>query len=401
MIFSNLRHLRVLLAVQQTGSITAAAGRCSVSQPAVTQALAKLEAQAGGPLYTRSTRGVFITERGRLLAHRARRGLAVLDSGLEGMSPRASQIVSYSQLTALIAVCEAENFTLAARQLGRAQPTVHRSVTQLEQEARRNLFNRTPYGVVATRLCQTITRAARLAFAELDQAEAELAELDGREAGRIVIGALPLARSVLLPQALVRFRRLRPTLPVIVNDGPYNDLLTGVRRGEIDVIVGALRNPVPVDDVVQEALFDDHLLILAAPDHPLVGRRDIDPREIADSRWVVPRSASPSRRQFDAFFSAAIGHDAPGSAIEAGSILLMRELLNGGDFLGCISSRQAEAEIAKGLLAPLDVAWDWPGRPIGLTYRLDWTPTPAQALMLESLREAAVATAPRGSASRQ
>jgi LysR family transcriptional regulator of gallate degradation len=313
------------------------------------------------------------------------------------MSPRAGQIATYSQLSALIAVHEAENFTLAARQLGRAQPTVHRSVTQLEQEAGRDLFNRTPYGVVPTRLCQNITRAARLAFSELEQAEAELAELDGRETGRIVIGALPLARSVLLPQALVRFRRLRSTLPVIVHDGPYYELLTGLRRGEIDMIVGALRDPVPVDDVIQEALFDDHLLILAASDHPLARRRNIHPREIADSRWVVPRSASPSRRQFDAFFAAAIGRKAPSSVIEVGSILLMRELLIGGDFLGCISSRQAEAEIANGLLVPLDVNWNWPGRPIGLTCRKDWTPTPAQALMLASLREAAAFRSHSGS----
>lgn len=389
MIFSNLRHLRVFLAVQDTGSVTGAAERCNVSQPAVTQALAKLEALTGGSLYQRSSKGVFITPRGQALAHRVRRAFALLDQGLHGLSPRAGQIVTFTQLTALIAVREAENFTLAARRLNRAQPTVHRAVTQLEQEAGRALFNRTPYGVVATRSCQIVARAALLAFAELEQAEAELAELDGREAGRIVVGALPLSRSVLLPQALARFRRQRPTLPVVVNDGPYHDLLGGLRRGDIDLIVGALRDPAPVDDVVQEALFDDQLVVLAAPDHPLVGQPSIQPAQIADSQWVVPREGSPARRQFDGFFTRATGRNTPASLIEAGSILLMRELLRSGDFLGCISRWQAEADIANGLLAPLNLDWHWPGRPIGLTCRQDWTPTPAQALLMALLREVA------------
>lgn len=392
MIFTNLRHLRVFLTVEKTGSLTQAARQCNVSQPAVTQALAKLGNLAGGPLYQRSNKGVFITERGQILGRRVGRAFAILDQGLESVSPRAGQIVSYSQLVALIAVCDAENFTLAARRLGRAQPTVHRAVTQLEQEAGRDLFVRSPSGVVATPSCQLVARAAMLAFAELDQAGAELAELDGREAGRIVVGALPLSRSVILPQALARFRRRRPTLPVIVNDGPYNDLLGGLRRGENDVIVGALRDPPPADDVIQERLFDDRLVVLAAPDHPLVGHRDIDPAQIVGSQWVVPRAGSPARTQFDTFFAAATGRESPTSIIEAGSILLMRELLNGGDFLGCISSRQAEAEIAKGLLALLDLTWDWPGRPIGLTYRSDWTPTAAQSELLQELREAAART---------
>ncbi|AUH32644.1 LysR family transcriptional regulator [Paracoccus tegillarcae] len=389
MTFTNLRHLRVLLAVEDTGSLTLAAGCCNVSQPAVTQSLAKLETLAGGPLYLRSNKGVFITERGQLLVRRVRRAFALLDQGLEGVSPRAGQIVSFSQLTALIAVCDAENFTLAARRLGRAQPTVHRAVTQLEQEAGRDLFNRTPYGVVPTRSCQVVARAALLAFAELDQARAELAELDGREAGRIVIGALPLARSVMLPQALTRFRRRRPRLPVIVNDGPYKDMLGALRRGQIDVIVGALRDPAPVDDIVQEPLFEDRLLVLAAPDHPMADERSIDPALIADSQWVVPRAGSPARAQFDIFFATATGRDSPASMIEAGSILLMRELLRSGDFLGCISGWQAEAEITKGLLVPLEIEWDFPGRPIGLTHRLDWRPTAAQAELLQELRDAA------------
>ena len=47
------------------------------------------------------------------------------------------------------------------------------------------------------------------------------------------------------------------------------------------------------------------------------------------------------------------------------------------------------SKIAKGLLLRLDVEVDWPGRPIGITLREGWVPTPAQALLLDTLRRTA------------
>ncbi|MCB1411065.1 MAG: LysR family transcriptional regulator, partial [Rhodobacteraceae bacterium] len=43
----SLRHLRVFLAVLDQGTITAAARLCNISQPAASQALARLESDAG------------------------------------------------------------------------------------------------------------------------------------------------------------------------------------------------------------------------------------------------------------------------------------------------------------------------------------------------------------------
>ncbi|WP_407495677.1 LysR family transcriptional regulator [Pseudooceanicola sp. MF1-13] len=382
----NLRHLRLAVAVADTGSLTLAAGLLNVSQPAVTQAIGKLERNSGGALFDRSPQGLFLTERGRILTDRLRRCFALLDPALGDVSSRLRRTASTAQLQALVAVHETENFTLAARQLGLAQPTVHRAITQLEQEAGRQLFRRTAFGVVPSRQTRSLVQAVMLSFRELDQAEADLAELDGGEAGRIVIGALPLARSVLLPKALSLFRAQRPRQPILVIDGLYDDLLTGLRRGEIDVIVGALREPAPIGDIVQERLFDDHLTVLAGNHHPLVGQGPLDMNQLRNSAWVVPRRGTPSRDQFDAFF-AKVGQ--PDSIIEAGSILLMREILDISDHLGCISVSQAKAEVAKGLVSEISVDASWKPRRIGLTYRESWTPTAAQKLMIDLIRAGA------------
>lgn len=383
MISRNLRHLRLLLAVAETGSLTHAAALAHVSQPAVTQAIGKLEREAGGALFNRTRQGVFATARGAALAQRVRRAFDLLDPALADVSPRLKLTATSAQLQALVAVHETENFTLAARRLGLAQPTVHRAVSQLEQESGRSLFERTSFGMVASRPTRALVQAVMLAFRELDQAAADLAELDGGEAGRIVIGALPLSRSVLLPRALARFRQIRPRQPIHVVDGLYDELLGGLRRGDIDVIVGALRQPAPIGDIVQERLFDDDLTILSGKHHRLVGQGNVPRDVLRGCDWVVPRQGTPAREQFDAFFADG---GPPDSVIEAGSILFMREILDNSDHLGCISSAQAQAEISKGLVCKIEVEADWPGRPIGLTHRASWAPTTAQKLLLDLLR---------------
>lgn len=380
---SNLRHLRVFQSVAQSGSVTRAAETAHVSQPAVTQALAKLERLAGQPLFLRRPQALFLTHAGDVLAARVARSFALLDPVLSDLAPRLTLTASSAQLQALIATREAENFTLAARRMGLAQPTVHRAVSQLEQEAGRALFERTAHGLVATRPAQALAQAARLAFAELDQAEADLAELLGREVGRIVIGAMPLSRSSLLPQAIARFRKRRPTLPVRALDGPYADMIAGLRRGEVDFLIGALRDPAPIGDIVQVPLFDDRLQIVARSGHPALDLPNPTLTDLMAYPFVVSPEGAPARTAFDRITSRA-GH--PPSLVETGSMILMRELLRISDHLGCISQTQIAAEISLGALVPVPIDLADTARPIGLTHRADWLPTRAQAEFLEDLQ---------------
>ncbi|OCX66219.1 LysR family transcriptional regulator [Thioclava sp. SK-1] len=388
MIGDNLRHLRVFRAVCDGGSATRAAESCLVSQPAVTQALGKLEAEAGMALFFRRPQGFFPTQAGEALRARAERALAVLDAALEDVAPRLVLTATRPQLMALIASVEAQNFSLAARRLGVAQPTVHRAVTQLEREAGRALFQRSSTGILPTRSCNNLARAARLSFAEMSQARAELGDLAGREVGQIVIGAMPLGRSHPLPHALVSFRKSRPNLPVRIVEGTYDELLGQLRRGDLDFLIGALRDPVPIEDVVQEWVFDDTLVLLCGGSHPWRHRTDLRVADLADQHWLVPRDGTPTRSQFDAMFTTR-GLHPPHSIIETGSVILMREVLDQTDHLACISWLQAKAEIARGLVHVVPFEVPNSSRAIGLTLRRDWTPTPAQSQLLNLIRKSA------------
>ena len=71
--------MRSFLAVADSGSVTAAAGRLHRTQSAVSLQVKRLEESLGQPLFERQARGVVLTARGEQLVPYARRVVALLD----------------------------------------------------------------------------------------------------------------------------------------------------------------------------------------------------------------------------------------------------------------------------------------------------------------------------------
>ena len=68
----DLQLLRTLLAVADTGSITEAADRIGVTQPALSRRIQQLEGYLGATLLARGRKGTGLTEIGRLVEREAR-----------------------------------------------------------------------------------------------------------------------------------------------------------------------------------------------------------------------------------------------------------------------------------------------------------------------------------------
>ena len=83
-----LGQIRAFLAVREAGSLRAAARRIGISQPAISKALASLEADLQAQLFVRTSRGVRLTEAGRLFGARA----AVVQSELGRMREELSEL---------------------------------------------------------------------------------------------------------------------------------------------------------------------------------------------------------------------------------------------------------------------------------------------------------------------
>lgn len=82
-VISNMEYYRVFYYVARFGSVTLAAKELSISQPAVSQALKQLESQLSVKLFSRGSRGVALTEEGRVLFSYVERGYEQLELGEE------------------------------------------------------------------------------------------------------------------------------------------------------------------------------------------------------------------------------------------------------------------------------------------------------------------------------
>ena len=74
----NLRHLRALSLTARHGSVHRAAAEICLSQPAVTQAITKLETEYGASFFERSKTGMSVSDFGRIFITRVDRALDIL-----------------------------------------------------------------------------------------------------------------------------------------------------------------------------------------------------------------------------------------------------------------------------------------------------------------------------------
>jgi DNA-binding transcriptional LysR family regulator len=389
----NLRHLALFDEVVRRGSVSAAARATHLSQPAVTQAVSHIEAALGARLMQRSYSGLALTGAGHAAAARIERALQMLREALVAARARSADAVTNdvlsgitsTQLNALISVVEVGAFARAARRAGRARAAVHRAARQLEKSLGTELFEATSFGVRPTREAERLAMRTRLAFAEIAQGQAEVAAALGTGSGATTIGAMPLARSVLVARAVLEFAQTRPEHGISILDGPYESMLAALRRGGADVLVGALRDPVPSDDIVQEHLFDDPLAIVVAAQHALAGSGAPTLAALAQFPWIAPRRDSPLRRHFDALIARLPPRRAV-APIECNSLVAARSLLIASDRVMLLSEHQIQHELATGQLVALPHPFGPVTRSIGLTVRRDWRATEVQAQLVEGLR---------------
>jgi DNA-binding transcriptional LysR family regulator len=83
-----LRHLKVVCAIAETGSVTKAASLLGLAQPALTAQLQRIERTLGGPLFERDRRGARPTALGELVLSRAR----VLLPAMKGLQDEAARL---------------------------------------------------------------------------------------------------------------------------------------------------------------------------------------------------------------------------------------------------------------------------------------------------------------------
>ncbi len=394
----NIRHLNALQEVARNQRVGIAAEKVHMSQPAVTQAVAKFEQTIGAQLFERRSNGMFPTQIGEMFTGRIARTLDHLKSGeqqAQKIAERLSKtrrrnfykLTTAAQLQSMIAIAQTGNYSHAARQLGISQPAVYRAAKELEKLSGIKLFDQIRRGVTLTPAAEIFVHHVRLAMAEIRQGFYEIEEYLGRDSTVISVGSLPLSRTSILPNAIDALLQETGNKVQIRNiDGPYATLLRDLRFGDIDFIIGALRDPPPADDVIQETLFQDPLSIVVGANHPLLKRKSPSLKDTLNYPWIAPPRATPTGTYLYDTLKIPEAANTP-VRIVSSSLILLRGLMMQKDYITIMSSKQIEVEHDQGLLFPLPIELTDSARSIGLTFRIGWKPTATQNRFIDLIRD--------------
>ena len=400
---AQLQKIRAFVAVSEHGNVHRAAAALHLSQPAVTRAVRSLEEAIGVTLFERTTKGMQLTAAGRGVYCRAQSALGELhlagdeilklSASSAGRAPppeRLSTAVTEGMLASLVAVARGGSEAAAAAIVNLSQPAISRNLQLLEHVAGASLFSRSGRGTRLTDAGEVLLRHAKLTLAEIRVAAEELASMQGNLDGHIVIGALPLSSSHLVPQAVDQTLREHPGLRISIVDGTYETLSRGLRCADVSLIVGALRSSQDERYLIHEPLFEDSLSVIARMHHPVVQRCNpaTSLRDLGNESWVVPLPGTPARAAFERAFRAE-SVDPPQTQLQANSPAIVRSLLLSSDRLALLSTRQVQQELRQGILVVVPVAVQHTQRTIGLAHLRGSKPSPGLVVLINAFRELA------------
>ena len=234
-------------------------------------------------------------------------------------------VLDSRRLRHFLAVYDLRSIGQAAEKLFITQPALSKSIRQLEEDLEIKLFDRTPLGVVPTVYGDALAQNARVIRSEIRHAETAIANLRGAVKGHVTVGVGPSVASSLLPLATEKLRKSKPGIHLTVTEGLVDTILPALRRGELDLAVGAWPR-VADSDISADLLIRDRVCVVAGPRHPLARKTKVELSELIEYPWVLPPESQRWRQILEETFFAR-GLSPPIPSITSNSASFIRTVL--------------------------------------------------------------------------
>jgi LysR family pca operon transcriptional activator len=288
-------------------------------------------------------------------------------------------------LQCLVMVAQERNLVRAAEALSLTQPAVSKTVAELEEIVGRQLLLRRRRGVELTPAAEVLVRHAVSALRGLREGMGLAMDQPEADQLRVAVGALPNMVANLLPEAVASLNEAHPALRVRVMSGTNAQLMTQLRQGEIDVVLGRLAQASAMADLAFEQLFSEPLLLVVRPGHPLASRRKPTLDALAAHPLVLPVSGTLIRHTADAFLIAQ-GLALPNRLVEAADTSFVVGLLQRCDAVWFAPQGAVEGFIARGELKRVAIDTSSTEGPVGFTVRRSGELGEGARLLLATIR---------------
>ena len=248
-----------------------------------------------------------------------------------------------------LAVARAGGMRRAAASLHRTQPAISARIRELELQLGAPLFERlgkrlhlTPVGRLLYEDAPALLRADEELFARLREAGAA-------ERRVLRLATIDAASIYVLPRVYLEYRSAHPHVQLTVQVVDSRHVLAAVLELEADV--GVLALPAAHPDVEVTPFYEERLVCVAAPGHPLAAHRALRLATLAAEPLVLYARGSTTRARLDTVFQAR--GLVPNVAMETASPEAMKRLAEVGVGIAIVPEPLVREEIASGRLRQL------------------------------------------------
>ncbi|HEX7832617.1 MAG TPA: LysR family transcriptional regulator [Thermoanaerobaculia bacterium] len=288
------------------------------------------------------------------------------------------------QLQIFVALAEELNFTRTAERLHTVQSNVTSHVRHLEEELGAPLFDRYPRRLVLTDAGTRFLPYAMRVLATVDEGRRTI-QFGDAPAGPLRIGAPESILTYRLPRALRRFRQHHPHVTLMLR--PYVDwpLAAPLQNGEFDLAI-RIADSVAEKTLGSRRIGAERIVLVAAPEHPLVERATVRPRDLAEQHLLLTEEGCAYRKKFERVLSTR--GVKPHSVGEFASVEAIKQCATLGMGIALLPEIVVASEIRSGALRVLA----WRGPDVSMATHVVWhkdrSMTPAMRGFLETLQEA-------------
>ena len=203
-----------------------------------------------------------------------------------------------SYLQAFVAIAETGSFSQAAQRLFLTQPAISKRLRQLEQQLGSRLLDRSGRRIHLTQSGRELLPRARQILKDLDALKQHIAELEGRAMGSLSMATSHHIGLHRLPPVLRAFREHYPQVSLDLHFMDSELACARVEQGELEMAVVTLpfRQREPLDYL---PIWDDPLLLVCAPEHPLAQARSVSLEDLTRHPAVLPAHGTFTREAIE------------------------------------------------------------------------------------------------------
>lgn len=277
------------------------------------------------------------------------------------------------QLKTFLMVAKLGSFSKAADILGYAQSTITMQIKSLEEDLGTTLFERSREKILLTKDGENLYWYAEQIL-KLTEEAIVTTSCANRPQGTIVIGTPESLCLYCLPEVVKEYRLSYPEVEIKFHFGTCCDLYEMLNKNLIDIAF-FLDEPITDENMITHILFDEPVLLLISPNHPLSTKISITPENIAGEHLILTESGCNYRARFENFINSQNGLSC--STMEVSSIQVIKRFTEDNLGIAVLSKTAVQNELdSKRLIA---LPWSGPSFDVKaqLVYQKEKKLTPA------------------------